>query len=239
MATDLLPPTLQATVGAGVSPKKLPAHEYAPVTWSIFGKVATTDGTHPSALREMILTVDKDVRIDVEGRPVCGGRHLAALNTKAAAKACRNALLGRGEAHFQIASSEGRHVLVASRLLVFNGGERRGAVKLLIHAYIAAPTPTATIVRVTVERKGAELHTIARIPPIAAGMGSLIDFSFDIGEKRAHKEDSAPYLEARCPDGVFKVNVPKLLFKNEARVPRVAPITVMKGALAVPCTPQR
>jgi hypothetical protein len=46
------------------------------------------------------------------------------------------------------------------------------------------------------------------------------------------------YLEARCPDGVFKVSSPKTVFKNEAGTPGVASVTVLKGSLALPCTPK-
>lgn len=90
----------------------------------------------------------------------------------------------------------------------------------------------------TTVRKGTGLHTISRIPTIADGMGSLIDFSFDIGGKRTYKGDSATFLEAKCPDSIFKLSVPKLLFKNEAQTPGVDSSAVLKGSLAVSCTPQ-
>jgi hypothetical protein len=32
--------------------------------------------------------------------------------------------------------------------------------------------------------------------------------------------------------------VPKVLFKNEAQTPGVAATTVLKGSIAVPCTPK-
>lgn len=73
---------------------------------------------------------------------------------------------------------------------------------------------------------------------IAEGMGSLIDFKFTLGRTYTHKGKELGLLEARCPDGKFKVNVPKILFKNEAKIPNVAPTTTLKGSLFVPCTPK-
>ena len=110
--------------------------------------------------------------------------------------------------------------------------------RLLIHAFIASPAPTAIVTPVTLERKSDGLHTVSRIPTIAAGIGSLLDFSFEIGETYTYRGDTVGYLEARCPDGVFKVNFPKLLFRNEARTPGVAASTMLKGGLAIPCTPK-
>ena len=43
---------------------------------------------------------------------------------------------------------------------------------------------------------------------------------------------------ARCPDGAFKINVPKTVFKNEAQVASVPATTILKGNLLIPCTPK-
>ena len=63
-----------------------------------------------------------------------------------------------------------------SPLLIFNGGESGGKVTLLAHTFITVPAPAAIVTRVTVQRKGAGVHAIARIPVIAGGSGSAVDF---------------------------------------------------------------
>lgn len=73
---------------------------------------------------------------------------------------------------------------------------------------------------------------------IAGGSGSAIDFSFKLGRTYSYKGRKTGYLEARCPDGAFKVNSPKTVFKNETNTPGFAPTTVLKGNLVLPCTPQ-
>jgi hypothetical protein len=230
-------PPLLPSLGASVSPQKLPVREFVPVTWSVFGKIKTRDGTHPSALREVVADVDRDLRINAAGYPGCGVRRLRRRTARAAVEACREALLGEGKAKFQIASSEGSPAIVPSRLLVFNGDERGGTARLLIHAFIAKPAPTTAIAVVTLDRKGAGIHTTSRIPAIAGGLGSLISFQFEVGATHARRGDRVGYLEARCPDSVFQLDFPRLLFENEARVPGVASTTVLKGGVAVPCAP--
>ena len=96
---------LALTFGGGTSPKKLPKNEYTPITSIVFGKIATSDGTHPSALRETVVDVDKDI-VNVKGYPTCSEDQLTARNTKAALKVCGSTVLGEGEAHAEIAFPE-------------------------------------------------------------------------------------------------------------------------------------
>jgi hypothetical protein len=236
--TTLRAGNLVVTFGGSTSPKQLPKNTYAPVTANVFGKVTTSDGTHPSAFREAVVDFDKDVKVNVKGLPVCKAGQLEARDTKAALQVCGSTELGTGTAHAEIAFPEQKPIVVPSPLKVFNGGEKGGKITLLIHTFITVPAPTAIVTTVTIQRKGSGLHTIAKIPVIAGGSGSALDFSFKLGKKFTYKGKKTSYLEAKCPDGVFKVSAKSVLFKNEAQTPGVASSTVLKGALAVPCTPK-
>jgi hypothetical protein len=236
--TTLRAGNLVVTFGGSTSPKKLSKTQYTPVTTNIFGKITTSDGTHPSAFREAVVDIDKDVKINVKGYPVCKAGQLEARDTKAAKKVCGNTILGEGTADAEIAFPEQKPIKVPSPLLVFNGGEKGGKVTLLIHTFITVPAPTAIVTTVTISRKGSGIHSVAKIPVIAGGSGSALDFSFKLGKTYSYKGKKVGYFEARCPDGVFKVNVPSVLFKNESHQPGVAATTVLKGGIAVPCTPK-
>ncbi len=218
---------LIVTFGGSMSPKQLPKSKY----------IQTSDGTHPSALREATVDIDKDVKINVKGYPSCKAGQLEARDTKAAMKVCGSTVLGEGIAHVEIAFPEQKPILVTSPITVFNGGEKGGKVTLLIHVFITVPAPAAIVTTVTIQRKGTGVHTISKVPVAAGGSGSAIDFNFKLGKIYSYKGKKIGYFEAKCPDGVFKVNVPKLLFKNEAHIPEVPATTVAKGAVAAPCTP--
>jgi hypothetical protein len=224
------------TFGGSTSPKAMPKHKFVPVTTNIFGKIGTANGGHPPALREVEFDIDKDVKINVKGYPVCKPGQLEARDTNAAMKVCGNTVIGKGEAHVEIAFPEQKPILVASPLTVFNGGESGGKVKLLFHIFITVPVPAAVVTEVTITRKGTGIHSVAKIPVVAGGSGSAIDFKFKVGKTYTYKGKKVGYGEARCPDGVFKANVNKVLFKNEAHTPGEAAQTSLKGALAVPCT---
>ena len=227
---------LVMTFGGTMSPKALPKSKYVPVTANIFGKIETKDGTHPPAFRETIVDIDKDVKVNVKGYPICKAGQLEARDTKSAKKACGNTILGEGTADAEIAFPEQKPIKVPSPLLVFNGGEKGGKVTLLIHTFITVPAPTAIVTTVTITRKGSGIHSVAKIPVIAGGSGSALDFSFKLGKTYSYKGKEVGYFEAKCPDGVFKVNVPKILFQNEAKTATGGGTTVLKGSLAVPCT---
>jgi len=89
-------PHLVSTLGSSVSPQKLSASEYAPVTWGLFGKFATSDWTHLPALRELEVDIDKDLKLNAKGYPVCKGgrRDIRDLSPKSVIEVCRAALLG-------------------------------------------------------------------------------------------------------------------------------------------------
>jgi hypothetical protein len=224
--------------GAGI-PKKLPRHHYAPAKTLIFGKVATSDGTHPSALRESVVNIDKDVRVDPRGLPVCKAGQLEARDTQAARRVCGKTIIGSGIAHAEIAFPEQTPIKVTSPITVFNGGGNARRSKILIHTFITVPAPTAIVTQVTIKKHGSGIHAIAKIPVIAGGSGSVLDFKFKLGRTFRFHGHTRSWAMARCPDGVFKVQTPKTVFKNEARVPGVAGQTVLHGGLAVPCKPGR
>jgi hypothetical protein len=228
---------LVLTFSGSVSPKALPKSTYVPVSSKISGKIATNDGSHPAAFREAVVDIDKDVKVNVKGYPTCKGGELEARDTKAAMKVCGDTVLGNGIAHVEIAFPEQKPLKVTSPLTIFNGGEKGGKVTLYFHIFITVPAPTAVVTTVTITRKGTGIHSLAKIPVVAGGSGSALDFSFKIGKTFNYKGKKVGYFEARCPDGVFKTKT-SAVFKNEAGTPTGGGTTVLKGGLAVPCTPK-
>jgi len=238
-ATRIRAGNLVLTFGGTSIPKKLPRHHYAPAKTLIFGKIATSDGTHPSAMRESVVDIDKDVRVDPRGLPVCKAGQLEARDTRAARRVCGKTIIGSGLAHAEIAFPEQAPIKVTSPITVFNGGGNARRSKILIHTFITVPAPTAIVTQVAIKKKGSGVHAIAKIPVIAGGSGSVLDFRFKLGRTFRFRGHKRSWAMARCPDGVFKVKTPKTVFRNEARVPGVASQTVLHGGLAVPCKPGR
>lgn len=226
---------LQIIFGGGIHQGTLPKHRFAPFKHTIVGTIETTDGTHPSAFRELVIDVDKDVKINTKGYSVCKAGQLEAQDTKSAKHVCGKTMIGEGKATAEIAFPEQAPIRVLSPLLIFNGGESGGKVRLLIHAFITVPVPAAIVTTVTILREGTGVHAIAKIPVIAGGSGSAVNFKFTLGKTFRYQHKMVGYFEARCPDGVFRVRSERGLFKNEAGTPGVAAQTVLTGDLGIPC----
>jgi hypothetical protein len=207
----------------------------APVAATLSGRIATTDGTHPSALREIGVAVDRDVAIDAEGLPVCDWRQLSIPSAHVAGATCRDSIVGRGIAHIEVDSSG--PTLLSVPLTLFNGGARGGITTLFVRSWLPTPTPAALITIVKLRKDQDGLKAVVKIPRIAEGGGSLRDFRLTLKRLFGYRGESRSYLRARCSDGRFETLFEKILFRNEAGTPGVAAVTELRGSLAQPCTP--
>jgi hypothetical protein len=150
----------------------LPKKKLANIMLQASGKIETKDGTHPPALKEVLLESDKNGTIDTKGVAVCKSGQLQSRDTKGAEKACGKSIIGTGTTEVEIAFPEQSPIPVKSKLLVFNGGTAGGKTTLFIHAYITVPTPAAIMTTVKIKKihKGRYgLLSVASIPKEANG----------------------------------------------------------------------
>ena len=234
--TESCPKHVEFEASGAVMPKKLPAHKPAPVGLAIHGKIAMEGGGHPVALHEVIIDVAKNVGVDATGLPTCRPRLLESRGVLAARRLCGKAIVGSGVAHVGLASSE---TTIKAPLTLFNGGTSGGETRLFVHSAIGALNPVPVVSSVKIQRENSGLHSIWRIPPIQEGDGSLLDFKLKIERRFVSEGTEHSYLAAKCPDGVFRVDVPSVLFRNDARAPGVNSTISLKGAFALPCSPTR
>jgi hypothetical protein len=190
------------SVTGNASPKRLPRRGLAPVSFHTSGRISTVDGAHPPALSEVILDTGKTGAIEADKFPACSQGRLEATNTEQAKSACPDAIVGTGHGEVEVAFPEQAPFTANGPIVLFNGGERNGKALLLIHAYVSVPAPTAIVTTVwtTREHKGPyRLHSVATIPAIAGGAGSVTYFYFNIDRKG--------YLTANCDNGHFSAHL--------------------------------
>jgi hypothetical protein len=192
---------LKFTFDGGFSPSKLPKNKLAPITLKASGKIATKDGTHPPALTSVVLETDKNGAVNTKGIPVCKSGALQSRDTKAAEKACPKSIIGTGQTTVEVQFPESKPVDVNSKLVVFNGGTSGGKTTLFIHAYFSAPVTGAIVTTVKIQKHKAGrygLKSVATIPKIAGGAGSVKSFNLTINRKGV--------LTAKCPDGKLQAH---------------------------------
>jgi len=193
---------LVLTLNGGFSPAALPKNKPAPISLNISGKIATADGTHPPALKEVIVETDKNGSIDTKGLPVCTSGKLQAQDTKHAEAICPTAIIGSGKTNVEVEFPEQAPFIAKSKLLAFNGGTSGGKTTIFIHAYLSSPVSAAVVTTVKISkvhngRYGTK--SVASIPKIAGGYGSVKEFELLFTKSVAFKKQ--PFLFAKCPDG--------------------------------------
>jgi hypothetical protein len=195
------------TANGGVTPKALSKTKQEPIALTVQGKIAKADGTHPPALIETIIDTDKAGTIDARGVPTCKQGQLEAQTTDAARRVCKDAVVGTGTTDVEVLFPEQRPIPIHSQLTAFNGGTAGGKTTIFVHAFLTSPIAAAivTTVKVSKEHKGPYgIHSVALVPKIANGSGSVKAFSLTFPKKLfAYKGKKHGYLLAKCDDGSF------------------------------------
>jgi hypothetical protein len=213
---------IEGVFNGGFSPKVLSKKKPTPIVFDVSGELISLKPgePHPPALKEFQLGGDKHVSIDVKGVPTCRPGKIQSTDTARAKKACGPALIGTGKTEVGIKFPDQEEIPARSDLLVFNSGVHGGVTTLLIHAYITVPTPAAIVTTVKIKKihKGRYgLESIATIPKIAGGSGSVLDFSLKLNKG---------IISATCPDGHLNARG-TAVFTDSTRA---------KGAVTRPCT---
>ncbi|MGE5280854.1 MAG: hypothetical protein ACM3N0_00770 [Chloroflexota bacterium] len=216
---------LEVSMSSGFKPARLPRKRLAPIHMSLGERIRTADGSHPPALKEVVLETDRNVEIGFRGLAVC--RSLLLLEE--VPNPCKKARVGEGEMEVEVAFPESAPFIAKSHMVAFNGGKRDGAKTILIYGYLKNPVSAAIVVRVKVSkihhgRFGTKL--VATIPTIAGGHGSVTSFNFKLFRKFTYRHKKRSFLSARCVDG-------KLLAHWEAVLASGPDLT---GAFMFPCT---
>jgi hypothetical protein len=222
---------LVLTFNGGISPTRLPKREMAPVSLNVSGKIASSDGTHVPALKEFVLETDRNGGINAKGIPTCTANKLEARTTKDAERVCPDAIVGEGTTNVEVAFAEQKPIPISSKLLLFNGGVSGGVTTLYVHAFLTNPVSAAivTTVKVTKVHNGRYgIKSVASVPKIAGGSGSVTSFTLKVGRRFTYKGKPQSFLVAKCPDGHLDARG-EAVFTEGTRV---------KGSVTRPCTPK-
>lgn len=195
---------LVLTLNGGFTPTTLPKNKLAPISLNIEGSIATADGKHVPALKEVIAEFDKNGETNATGIPVCTSGKLQATDTNAAKKACPTAIVGEGTTDVEVEFPEQAPFVAHSKLYAFNGGVKGGVTTLYIHAYLSSPVSAAVVTTTKISKTHNGRYgtkTVTTIPKIAGGYGSVKKFTLKFARTFTYKGKKQSYLLAKCPDG--------------------------------------
>jgi hypothetical protein len=178
-------------------------------------------------LKEVVVETDKNGMIDTKGLPTCTSGKLQAQDTAAAEKICKTAIIGSGITNVEVEFPEQAPFIAKSKLIAFNGGVSGGKTTIFIHAYLSSPISAAvvTTVQITKVHNGRYgTKSVATIPKIAGGFGSVKEFSLTFN--RGYK--NTPFLFANCPDGHLNAKATSVFADG----------TRLTGSFVRSCTPK-
>jgi hypothetical protein len=197
---------LEVTADGGFKPTAISKTKQTPIELQASGEVKESDGSHPPAVRELLIEGDKNAEIHVKGIPTCTSGQLQATDTTAAEKACGPALIGKGNTTAEVAFAESKPISVPTVLQLYNGGEKGGKITWFAHAYFAQPISGAIVTTVTITKHPHGRFgtlAVAKIPQITGGAGSITSFNLKIFKS----VKGVNPISAKCSDGKLKVHV--------------------------------
>ena len=191
---------LRATFNGWITPRALPRDAPRPIALHLRGRLRTTDGRLPPALRRMTISINRHGRVSTAGLPTCPRHALEARRTARVLQRCRGALLGTGrfDAHIEIPTQA--PFPARGRVTAFNGmeGGRR-----VIHAHIFGrkPVPTVQVLTLRFQRAAGPYGTELSVdmPNVGDEWGHVTGFRLDLHRRYSYRGRQRSLLSARCP----------------------------------------
>ena len=223
---------LRVTFNAEFKPHDLPRDKPAPVSIAVEGKIATADGSHPPALRNLEIKLNRNGRLDSTGLPVCRAPALQSTSTETALSRCGPALVGSGS--FRAVVTLDREIETSGKILAFNS-RKQGKEALLLHLFSGIPVRFTLVVPLKIgHHSEGEFGTVmrARIPKLAGGLGSVTEIALTVGRRFSFHGERRSYVSAACgaparlPGAVF--HFARASFHFEDHKP-ISPPPLLKG----------
>jgi hypothetical protein len=191
---------LFVTFYGGILPAGLPRHGRAPITVWLGGKVRTLSGTHPPALREITIKLNRLGHLDTRGLPTCRRRQLEAVTSARALGACADALVGSGRYRAKLAFPEQPPSPVNGTILAFNS-IAHGSPVILAQIYDREPVPSTRVVVFEIHHTSGVYGTVltGSFPASINQWGYLKRIRLNLHRTYIYRGRTHSYLSAACP----------------------------------------
>lgn len=180
-------------------PDRLPRKGAAPISVQFGGRIYTTDGSDPPALRRLEIAINSHGHLNPAAVPRCRLDQIQPAGTDYARRVCGAAQVGQGT--FSAAVSIPGQAPYPSRgtVTAFNGREG-GRPVILLHIYGTRPLPTSFTVPLRIKRGRGQFGTVlsGELPLVDAHVGFVTGISLRL-DGGASRSSRRPYLSAGCP----------------------------------------
>jgi len=219
---------LVLTADGGFTPRTLPRHRFAPISFNGHADARETDGSIPPALQQVVLYFDRDGRLSTAGLPTCDPALLQEATVEEGRARCKGAIVGTGHVEALIANPSGAPYDVKAAATLFNGPVENGHPTAIFHTRTTVPATQNFVIVIPIERVagGYRYRVTFDVPPIDFGRGSLVHVDVHIGRRYRFRGAERSYVSARCSDNVLSTRG-RFTFAGD---------TVIEGSVEKACT---
>src|ERR1700755_2052298 len=112
---------LRGSFSGGISPRKLPRTELAPVSVQMGGKISTTDRSVPPKLARILLAINSHGELQSKALAACSLGKLNSITSTEAKRVCGDAMVGHGNVTSRVSLPGQSPFASNADLLAFNG----------------------------------------------------------------------------------------------------------------------
>jgi hypothetical protein len=183
-----------------INPHELPRVRPAPARVSLRAGIGGAGGAPLPRLRQLEIALNRVVRIDASGLPVCHLAQVQPATTEDARAACGGSLVGSGRFSASVQIPEQVPYPSRGRIDAFSG-RYHGRPAILLHVYGTKPVPASYTLPLTIGRGGGEFGlvlrtSLARTTPSA---GRVTGLSLELGRSYTYRGRDHSYISASCP----------------------------------------
>lgn len=210
---------MEAKFDASFSPKALDKSKQTPASLRTTMSFATSDGSHPPALQQFEIAVDRHARLNVKDIPVCRPGN---VDEKPLKERCKGALIGTGKMESVMKFPDSSAISARGEVDIYNAGQRNGTRTFFAATYVPIPTPAEVVITITVEHDSGRygFKLVGAVPKIAGGAGSVTHL--ELGLRKS-------VFSATCADRHLNARLGATFVEG----------THLNGSVLRDCTPSR
>jgi hypothetical protein len=191
---------LIVSLDGGISPRKLPRHERAPVSVHLAGGIHTVDDSPLPRVDRLKLELAWRGLLFTHGLPVCPRVRLRGIDSRQAIASCGGSLVGHGRLFAKIFVPNQAPFGIRANLLAFNGKTKVGRPAVLVHAYTTDP-PVSFVIPFSVRRQKGAFRTVL-VTTLKRSVGTwphVSNFRIEVARDFWYRGKRRSYLSASCP----------------------------------------
>jgi hypothetical protein len=183
-----------------LSPEGLPRSRPAPARISLRAGIGAVAGAPLPRLRRFEIALNRVVRIDASGLPVCHLAEVQPATTAGARAACGASLVGRGRFSASVQIPEQVPYPSRGRIDAFSG-RYRGRPAILLHVYGTEPIPASYTLPLTIGRRRGDFGLVLRtsLAGTTPSAGRVTGLSLELGGSYTYRGRRHSFISASCP----------------------------------------